>query len=578
MGREHRTARPATGPVTPVVNPRRDAAPRRLVAIVVALVAAAPMLHAQQPAANGPSKALEGRWKLELVLGSPSARTTPMAGQINGEISFGTTSFWNPGDRFGRHSLNLQSFFGNSFLRPSGVAAFGAADTSMVTEVSGTVRGDSVEIDFIPRIDHGGISMSGRFWGDSAKGTWQRRGADGDGRFVLRRISKEPVTVAAIPDGRPAPSAVAATAPARPPTKAQLRAQARLDAALKAKADADALALAEAQAQEKAQAAALARAQAKDSAKARLLAAAQSKTQAKDSARAQAVAAAQAKKDSLASRKAQSVAAAQAKKDSLASRKVEALAAAQAKKDSLASRKAEALAAAQAKKDSLASRKAEALATAQATRDARAQTLATGKATRDSAAAANLAAKTASRSALNRPATLAANPPAAGGSESASAVRGQAAATPTGGTAAAVAPQAATAPAPSAVPSRTTGTPGAIRVRIFDEASKKYFVTTYSLHLPDGHWMYGKLRTGNGVDGFGPPVPGPPGNYEIEIANFMCGDKLWFLKDKILKPVVVEAGAPADVTVEVNLPTAPARPSIDNKAGAACTAEPAAAR
>ena len=221
------------------------------------------------------------------------------------------------------------------------------------------------------------------------------------------------------------------------------------------------------------------------------------------------------------------------------------------------------------------------MAAAQAARDARAQTLATAKATRDSAAAARLAAKAASRSALNRPATLAANAPAAGGAEPASAVRGRAAASPNGGTTAAAAPQGTTAPAAtagSAVPSGTPGTPGAIRVRIFDQASKKYFVTTYSLHLPDGHWMYGKLRTGNGLDGFGPPVPGPPGNYEIEIANFMCGDKLWFLKDKILKPVVVEAGAPADVSIEVNLPTAPARTSIDNKAGAACTTDPAAAR
>ncbi len=563
MERQHDTARPGACPVAPLVNARRYGALGRLVAVVVALVACAPMVDAQQPAGNGPSKALEGRWKLELILGSPSARTAPMAGQIDGEIIFGTTSFWNPGDRFGRHSLNLRSFFGNSFLRPSGVAAFGAADTSMVTEVSGAVRGDSVEIDFIPRIDHGGISLSGRFWGDSAKGTWQRRGADGDGRFVLRRVSREPLSVAAIPDGRPAPLAVAAAAPARPPTKAQLRAQVRLDAALKAKADADALALAEAQAQEKAKAAALARAQEKDSAKARLLAAAQSKTQAKDSARAQAVAAAQAKKDSIASRKAAAVAAAQAKKDSISSRK------------------AAAVVAAQAKKDSIGSLRAQAVAAAQATRDARAQTLATAKATRDSAAAARLAAKAASRSALNRPATLAANASTAGGAEPGSAVRARPAASPNGGTTAAAAPQGTTAAAASAVPSGTTGTtgtPGAIRVRIFDEASKKYFVTTYSLHLPDGHWMYGKLRTGNGPDGFGPPVPSPPGNYEIEIANFMCGDKLWFLKDKILKPVVVDAGAPADVSIEVNLPTAPARPSIDNKAGAACTAEPAAAR
>ena len=138
-------------------------------------------------------------------------------------------------------------------------------------------------------------------------------------------------------------------------------------------------------------------------------------------------------------------------------------------------------------------------------------------------------------------------------------------------TTAAATPSAA---APTTTPAPSSGDASAavpLRVRIFDEASKKYFVTTYSLHLPDGHWMYGKLRTGNGPDGFGPAITRAPGKYEIEIANFMCGDKLWFFKDKILQPVVITPGTPADVTINVNIPDAPARPSLENKAGEKCT-------
>ena len=143
-------------------------------------------------------------------------------------------------------------------------------------------------------------------------------------------------------------------------------------------------------------------------------------------------------------------------------------------------------------------------------------------------------------------------------------------------TTAAATPSAA---APTTTPAPSSGDASAavpLRVRIFDEASKKYFVTTYSLHLPDGHWMYGKLRTGNGPDGFGPAITRAPGKYEIEIANFMCGDKLWFFKDKILQPVVITPGTPADVTINVNIPDAPARPSLENKAGEKCSVPMAA--
>jgi hypothetical protein len=431
----------------------RGAMSARAIAAVLAVAMLTATAGAQQPGADGPSKALEGRWKLELYLDKASARTEPMAGQINGEIAFSSKAWWTPSDRFGRHDLNLRSFFGSSFLRPDGVTAFGPGDTSMVTEASGYVRGDSVGIDFIPRVDHGGLSLWGRFWGDSAKGEWYRRGADGEGHFVLRRESREAVDVANVPDGRPA--AVAAAPPPKPLTKAEARALAKKEAAAKAKARRDSIAVARADAK--------------------------------------------------------------AKRDSVARARV-------------------------------------------ATRDsARAVAAAGAKAKRDSVAQAKVAAAAATK---ERATTRV----AAGGAAGASG-----AAAPN----ALVTPAATTAPAPSAAPPSTTpGTPGALRVRIFDEASKRFFVTTYSLHLPDGHWMYGNLRTGNGPDGWGPAVARPPGNYEIEIANFKCGDKLYFFKDKILKPVTVDSTASADVTINVDLPDAAARPSLDNRAGASCTEPP----
>jgi hypothetical protein len=421
----------------------------RIAGAVIALAAAATPASAQQPGADGPSKALEGKWKLELYLDKASARTEPMAGQINGEIAFSTKAWWTPSDRFGRHDLSLRSFFGSSFPRPDGVTPFGPGDTSMVTEASGYVRGDSVGIDFIPRVDHGGLSLWGKFWGDSAKGRWYRRGADGEGHFVLRRESREPVDVANIPDGRPTVVAAAAPPP-KPLTKAQARALAKKEAAAKAKARRDSLAVV--------------------------------------------------------------AAAAKAKRDSVAKAKV-------------------------AARDS-----------------ARAVAAATAKARRDSIAQAKVAAAAAAKErAATRVASAAGPAPnALAGSE---------------------APRSA-APPSAAPPSTTPGTPGALRVRIFDEASKRFFVTTYSLHLPDGHWMYGNLRTGNGPDGWGPAVPRPPGNYEIEIANFKCGDKLYFLKDKILKPVTIDSTAAADVTVEVDLPDVATRKSLDNQAAASCTVPP----
>ena len=115
---------------------------------------------------------------------------------------------------------------------------------------------------------------------------------------------------------------------------------------------------------------------------------------------------------------------------------------------------------------------------------------------------------------------------------------------------------------------------GSFRVRMFDNASKKYFSTQYQLRLPDGTWMWGNLRSGAGADGWGPVVYQRPGKYELVVENFVCGDKFWFFANKVLQPVVVRRGEVTDVTIDLDLSTAPAKPTLDNKSGALCTAGP----
>ena len=422
------------------------------------------------------SKPLEGRWSVVLLLDPLSMRHLPDAEEAKGEIAFGSGSWWSNADRFGRQHVDLKPFFGRLYAPPDGVDAFSAADTSMFSEASGGIIGDSVSIDFLPRIDHGGVSLWGRFWGDSARGTWRRRGLEGGGTFVMRRVSKEAVAVAAIPVPKTiAPTVVAKadTVKPKPMTKAQRLAAARAARLAKQKA----------------------------------------------------------------------------------------------RRDSIAAAKAERIAKQKARADSIA--------------DAKAQRLAREKATADSIAAARASAQALTRQLSNpmpQPATtVASNAPSAPEAKSTAPAPSVAEVKSTAPTRA---PDSSAAPSPATAMRVSDATPApadpkapvAIRVRLLDKGSNKYVATKYSLHVPDGRWMFGRLRTGNSGDGFGTATTGHPGRYEVEITDFMCGDKLWFLKDRILQPVEVKPGQPADVTIEADLANAPARPSFDNKSGAKCEA------
>jgi hypothetical protein len=423
--------------------------------------------ESQQAARVDRSQPLEGRWSVELVLDTASVRNPPATRRVTGELAFGTGSWWGDSDRFGRHSIDLGPFFGRMFALPANVTPFGPADTALVTEVSGGVIGDSVGIDFIPRIDHGGISLWGRFYGDSARGRWHRRGTDGSGRFVLRRISKEAVNVAAIPVPAFA-SATVATATPEP----------------------------------------------------------QPKTESKKGAKGAAKTAAKTPAKSASA----------------------------------------------------------AVATAGAT--APPTTQSTTPSTTLPATAPTTAATAVTTGASTNAPTPASKKP------SAPTVTAAATAQTKSSTTAAANPQTGaptTAPAaapPARAPSRVvargiprqppidTSVMGSFRVRMFDKASNKYFMTQYQIRLPDGSWMWGNLRSGEGADGWGPVVYRMPGRYEIVVENFVCGDKFWFFAKKVLQPVVVRLGQTSDVTIELDLSAEPAKPTLDNKTGALCSAGP----
>lgn len=120
---------------------------------------------------------------------------------------------------------------------------------------------------------------------------------------------------------------------------------------------------------------------------------------------------------------------------------------------------------------------------------------------------------------------------------------------------------------------------GSLRVRTWDQATKQWFVTPFELRRPDGRLLLlGTMRSGPPPDGWGPVVRRAPGRYEVVIEKFVCGDKYWLLRKEIVRPVDLAVGAMSDLTIELDLSAEPAKPSIDNKTGARCTAGPGTPR
>lgn len=434
-----------------LVSARARLARTTMRAFLVFALAIATDAAAQAGRTDG--RALEGRWNIVLQLDSASARYEPSQWEAKGELAFSAIPWLGSSDRFGRHSVDLRPFFGRSFTSPMTASSFTPADTSFLTEISGGVARDSVAIDFIPRLNHYGLSLRGRYFGDSARGKWYRRGSDGSGRFTIRRSSREAVNLAGIPDPTRATTTVvtmADAAPAKAPPKA---------AAPKAAAP-----------------------------------------------------------------------------------------------------KATSKSARVAAKGTPKSPPAKAATTvAVATRPA-------GAATTPTTVLATTAATTSGTTSSATPAATPATTPSTGGVASAATT--------------------ATAPPPPAGPVNDTirrpdpdpKAMGGVRVRMFDKASQRWFITTYQLKLPNGKLRWGNMRSGPAPEGFGAVVRQPEGRYDVMVENFLCGDKFWFFAKNVLRPVVVREGEIVDVTIVVDLSAEPARKTIDNPTGARCTAGPGTPR
>lgn len=156
--------------------------------------------------ASLPCCALDGRWRIRLTLDSAGRGQTPVARTAEGLVALSRTypRYFQPRgapDPYvtevgGLHWVDLAPFFGTQIARDVSTTVAGTVDSLFARETDATIfNGDSVSIDFVPRISHGGLSLSGRLvGGDTLRGRWIQRAycCGAEGRFVMIRDSMNP--------------------------------------------------------------------------------------------------------------------------------------------------------------------------------------------------------------------------------------------------------------------------------------------------------------------------------------------------------------------------------------------------
>ena len=144
---------------------------------------------------------LEGHWEVRLRLEKQGALgPAPSRHALSGTISFADTfpPVWpdrSPGDSFvtsevGRYDIDLRPFFGSQIAKDVSSTTFGSTAGSFAVEATGTVFShDHIGIELNPRTSHGGLSFSGRMFGDSIVGKWVQRAycCGARGSFVMQR-------------------------------------------------------------------------------------------------------------------------------------------------------------------------------------------------------------------------------------------------------------------------------------------------------------------------------------------------------------------------------------------------------
>jgi len=151
-----------------------------------------------------PCCVLDGRWRIVLTLDSAGSDQKPTARTAVGVVALSRTypsPFEARGARddqvsavSGRHWVDLAPFFGSQIASDVSTTVFGSVDSLFARETEAVIfHGDSVHIDFVPRISHGGLSLAGRLHGDTIDGTWMQRAycCGAAGTFSMVRESQD---------------------------------------------------------------------------------------------------------------------------------------------------------------------------------------------------------------------------------------------------------------------------------------------------------------------------------------------------------------------------------------------------
>jgi hypothetical protein len=156
-----------------------------------------------------PCCTLEGTWFVELVLEEPGRSPARSGAQAQGTLVFSRETpdplrFAGAGppsddptlDEFGVYDIDLRPILGPDIPIFSTTIAPGNADSDILTEAGGYVHHtNQLEITLIPRMSHGGLSLTGTISGDQASGRWEERGhrpgvPTVTGRFTMRRTKR----------------------------------------------------------------------------------------------------------------------------------------------------------------------------------------------------------------------------------------------------------------------------------------------------------------------------------------------------------------------------------------------------
>lgn len=159
----------------------------RIISVVAGLGLAAGVIGGLVPASAQACSAtqLKGAWSLEMTpdSGSPSGAI----GQVlHGELAL-LSSGWaargslvpgvQPDKLYGLFDVDFE-LLGPSFRLHSALPI-----------TSGVIAGDSVEVDLLPQVDHGGFVLRGGCGNDSVTGRWyQKRPGGLQGVFSMRKL------------------------------------------------------------------------------------------------------------------------------------------------------------------------------------------------------------------------------------------------------------------------------------------------------------------------------------------------------------------------------------------------------